>query len=143
MSQYDPIDASSRARMERLSPWRRRLVFFLRAVAFFLLLEGIYHWAVICGVGEANENRFENLSMAAQGVVIWAAIIDPIAAVGLWLGAGWAVVLWLFATVTQVIIGFWLPEGLTRLLVFTLFEVALVVVYAILSIRAARESDQD
>ncbi|MGU3493895.1 DUF6163 family protein [Xanthobacteraceae bacterium A53D] len=143
MSQYDPIDASARARMERLSPWRRRLVFFLRAVAFFLLLEGIYHWAVICGIGEANENRFENLSMSAQAVVIWAAIIDPIAGVGLWLGAGWAVVLWLFATVTQVIIGFWLPEGLTRLLVFTLFEVALVVAFAILSIRAARESDQD
>ena len=42
MSHYDPIDASARARMERLTPWRRRLVFFLRAVAFFLLLEGIW-----------------------------------------------------------------------------------------------------
>ncbi|BAF87543.1 MULTISPECIES: DUF6163 family protein [Azorhizobium] len=143
MSHYDPIDASARARMERLTPWRRRLVFFLRAVAFFLLLEGIYHWAMICGVGDGRETRFESLPMAAQGVVIWSAIIDPIAGVGLWLGAGWAVVLWLLATASQVVVGAWAPDGMSRLLVFTLFEVALVIAYAVLSIRAARESDQD
>lgn len=143
MSHYDPIDASARAHMERLTPWRRRLVFFLRAVAFFLLLEGVYHWAVICGIGDGNETRFETLPVTAQGVVIWSAIIDPIAGVGLWLGAGWAVVLWLLATATQVVVGMWAPDGLSRLLVFTLFEVALVIAYAILSIRAARESDQD
>ncbi|GGF73519.1 hypothetical protein GCM10007301_36690 [Azorhizobium oxalatiphilum] len=143
MSQYDPIDASARAHMERLTPWRRRLVFFLRAVAFFLILEGIYHWAVICGIGEANEARFENLPTASQGIVIWSAIVAPIAGVGLWLGAGWAVVLWLFATATQVVFGVWAPDGIGRLLVLTLFEAALVVAYAIISIRAARESDQD
>ena len=81
--------------------------------------------------------------MAAQAAVIWAAIIDPIAGVGLWLRAGWAIVLWLLATLTQVVLGIWAPAGMTRLMLFTLVELALVVAYAVLSIRAARESDQD
>jgi len=63
--------------------------------------------------------------------------------VGLWLRAGWGVVLWLLATASQVVIGVMAPEGASRLLVLTLFEFALVVAYAVLSIRAARESDED
>lgn len=143
MSHYDPIDASARAHMERLTPWRRRLVFFLRAVAILLLLEAVYHWAVICGVGEGPFGGFEDLPTMVQAGIIWAAIIDPIAGVGLWLGAGWGVVLWLLATASQVALGFWAPEGMARLLVLSLFEVALVVAYAVLSIRAARESDEE
>jgi len=143
MSQYDPIDASARAHMERLTPWRRRLVFFLRAVAIFLLMEGVYHWAVICGINEGFQGRFEELPAMTQTSVIWAAIICPIAGVGLWLRAGWGVVLWLLATASQVVIGVMAPEGASRLLVLTLFEFALVVAYAVLSIRAARESDED
>ena len=143
MSHYDPIDASARAQWENLSPWRRRLLLFLRGVAAFLLLEGIIHWAVILGIGDGPASRFEGMPMAAQAAVIWAAIIDPIAGVGLWLRAGWAIVLWLLATLTQVVLGVWAPAGMTRLMLFTLVELALVVAYAVLSIRAARESDQD
>ena len=143
MSHYDPIDASARAQWENLSPWRRRLFLFLRGVAAFLLLEGIIHWAVSLGIGDGPASRFEARPMAAQAAVIWAAIIDPIAGVGLWLRAGWAIVLWLLATLTQVVLGIWAPAGMTRLMLFTLVELALVVAYAVLSIRAARESDQD
>ncbi|MEP9347550.1 DUF6163 family protein [Xanthobacter sp. KR7-225] len=141
MSQYEPIDASARATLESLPPWRRRLFLFLRAVAAFLLLEGVIHWAVILGIGEATPSRFEAMPMAAQAAVIWAAIIDPIAGVGLWLRAGWAVVLWLIATLTQVMLGAWAPAGMTRILIFTMAELALVGAYAVLSIKAAQESD--
>lgn len=142
MSHYDPIDASARAQWESLTPWRRRLFLFLRGVSAFLLLQGVIHWAVILGIGDGPASRFEIMPAAAQAAVIWAAIIDPIAGVGLWLRAGWAVVLWLLATLTQVVLGVWAPAGMTRLLLFTLVELVLVVAYAVLSIRAARESDQ-
>lgn len=142
MSHYDPIDASARAHWERLSPWRRRLFLFLRGVAVFLLAEGITHWVLILGMGEDSPSWFEDLPMAAQGAVIWAAIIDPIAGVGLWLRAGWAIVLWLIATLTQAVLAAWAPSGMTPLLLFTLVELGLVVAYAVLSIRVARESDE-
>lgn len=141
MSHYDPIDASARAHMERMTPWRRRLVFYLRAVSLFLLLEGLYHWALICGIGGGV--AFDDMPTLLQGSVIWAAIIDPIAGVGLWLGAGWGVVLWLLATATRILLDFLTPEGMPRMLLLSLFEVSLVVAYAVLSVRAARESDED
>jgi len=142
MSHYDPIDASARAHWQSLSPWRRRLFLFLRGVAAFLIFEGIVHWVLIVGVGEDSPSWFEQLPMAAQGAVIWAAIVDPIAGVGLWLRAGWAVVLWLIATLSQAVLAAWATDGMTPLLLFTLVELALVVAYAVLSIRAARESDE-
>lgn len=143
MSHYDPIDASARAHWEAMTPWRRRLFLFLRGVAVFLLLEGVIHWAVILGIGDGPDSRFEAMPMAAQGAIVWAAIVDPIAGVGLWLRAGWAVVLWLLAVLSQVLLGAWAPAEMTRLLIFTLVELGLVVTYAILSIRAARESDEE
>lgn len=142
MTHYDPIDASARAHWESLSPWRRRLFLFLRGVAMFLIFEGVVHWAVILGLGDGTPSHFEELPTAAQGAVIWAAIVDPIAGVGLWLRAGWAVVLWLIATLIQVLLGAWAPAGMTPLLLFSLVELGLVVAYAVLSIRAARESDE-
>lgn len=142
MSHYDPIDASARAQMEDLPPWRRRLFWFLRAVAAFLLFEGIIHWGMIIGIGESSPTSFETMPMAAQGAVIWTAIIDPIAGVGLWLRAGWAVVLWLIATLVQVVLGAWAPAGMTGILLFTLAELGLVVAYAVLSIKAAQENDE-
>lgn len=143
MSHYDPIDASARAHMERLPPWRRRLFLFLRAVAAFLLVEGIIYWAVIVGLGDASPTHFERMPIAAQGAVIWGAIINPIAGVGLWLRAGWAVVLWLIATLVQVVLGAWAPAGMTGILLVTLAELGLVVAYAVLSIKAAQESEED
>ena len=112
-----------------------------RVMSGLLLLMGLFHWAVILGIGDATPSRFETMPMAAQGAVIWAAIIDPIAGVGLWLRAGWAVVLWLIATLTQVMLGAWAPAGMTRILIFTMAELALVGAYAVLSIKAAQESD--
>ncbi|MBB6310194.1 DUF6163 family protein [Xanthobacter tagetidis] len=142
MSQYEPIDASARATLEKLPPWRRRLFLFLRAVAAFLLIEGVIHWAVILGIGDSTPSHFEQMSTMAQAAVVWAAIIDPIAGVGLWLRAGWAVVLWLIATLTQVMFGALAPAEMTRILIFTMVELGLVVAYAVLSIKAAQESDE-
>ncbi|MGQ3674327.1 DUF6163 family protein [Xanthobacter sp. TB0139] len=143
MTHYDPIDASARANWARLSPWRRRLFLFLRGVAIFLILEGLLNWAVIIGLGDGTPSRFEMLPMIAQGAVIWGAIVDPIAGVGLWLRANWAVVFWLVATFTQVLMALWAPPGMVLLMLFTVLEVGLVVAYGVLSIRAARETDEN
>ncbi len=141
MTHYDPIDASARAHWARLSPWRRRLFLFLRGVAAFLIFQGILSWAIIIGVGGNSPSRFELLPMAAQGAVVWGAIVNPVAGVGLWLRANWAVVFWMVATFTQLVLAIWAPSGMI-LLVVTLLELGLVGTYAVLSIRAARESDE-
>lgn len=138
--QHDPIHIGKRELTERLTPWRRRRALFLRAVSVFLLLEAMFHWAIICGVARLGGDLFETMDTPAQAAVIWAGIIYPIAGVGLWLGAGWGVVVWLFASVSRIGLDIWAPEGVTRFLPLSLFEMALVVAYALMSVRAAREN---
>ncbi|PZQ81930.1 MAG: hypothetical protein DI549_12860 [Ancylobacter novellus] len=138
-SPYDPIDATLGPAGAEMPPWQRRVLIYLRGLAGFLLLKTIYSWTLICGVWDGDTSRFEGLSMAAQAAVIWAAIMNPVAAIGLWLGASWGVVLWLVTAMVQIIINASAPEGVGRLFILAAVETVLVAVYAFLTYKAARE----
>ena len=138
-SPYDPIDATRGPAGAEMPPWQRRVLLYLRGLAGFLLLKTIYSWTLICGVWDGDTSRFEGLSMAAQAAVIWAAIMNPVAAIGLWLGASWGVVLWLVTAMVQIIINASAPEGVGRLFILAAVETVLVAVYAFLTYKAARE----
>ena len=138
-SPYDPIDATLGPAGAEMPPWQRRVLIYLRGRAGFLLLKTIYSWTLICGVWDGDTSRFEGLSMAAQAAVIWAAIMNPVAAIGLWLGASWGVVLWLVTAMVQIIINASAPEGVGRLFILAAVETVLVAVYAFLTYKAARE----
>jgi len=140
-SPYDPIDATLGPTGAELPPWQRRVLIYLRGLAGFLLLKTVYSWTLICGVWDGDTSRFEGLSMAAQSAVIWAAIMNPVAAIGLWLGASWGVVLWLVTAMVQIVINASAPEGVGRLFILAAVETVLVAVYAFLTYKAARESE--
>ncbi|MCS0497004.1 DUF6163 family protein [Ancylobacter mangrovi] len=141
-SPYDPIDATLGPAGAELPPWQRRVVIYLRLLAGFLLVKTVYSWTLICGVWDGEASRFEMLSMAAQSAVIWAAIMNPVAAVGLWLGASWGVVLWLVTAMVQILINASAPEGVGRLMIVAIIETLLVAIYAFLTFKAARESEE-
>ncbi len=141
MTHYDPIDASARAHWARLSPWRQRLLMFLRGVAIFLMFQAVLNWATIIGLGSGSPSFFETLPVAAQWAVIWGAIVSPVAAVGLWLRANWAVIFWMVAIFTQLVLAIWAPVG-AMLLGATLVELALVVAYAVLYVCVSRETKE-
>src|SRR5262249_39420223 len=99
----DPLNALDRAEVvERAEPWTRRFVLFLRAMAAVSLLKGLYHWAMIVGIGQGPFSAFETNSTAWQAATIYFAVIDLVAAVGLWLAAAWGGVGWLTAPLTLV-----------------------------------------
>ncbi|WP_428030076.1 DUF6163 family protein [Ancylobacter sp.] len=137
-SPYDPIDATLGARMPL---WQSRVILYLRLLAGFLMVKTVYSWTLICGVWDGDTSRFEMLSLAAKSAVIWAAIMNPVAAVGLWLGASWGVVLWLVTAMVQILINASAPEGVGRLMIVAAIETVLVAVYAFLTYKAARESE--
>src|SRR2546430_14908286 len=86
----DPMAAvESIGRQKGVGLWTWRLVWFLRAMAAFSLLKGLYHWAVVVGFGEQASSVFETSSTAWQGATIFFAGIDLVAAGGLWLVGGW------------------------------------------------------
>ena len=77
--------------------WTRRLVLFLRAMAAVSMLKGLYHWTRVCGIGVSGADLFEYQSIAWQTATIFFAVIDLVAAVGLWLAAAWGAVIWLMS----------------------------------------------
>src|ERR1700686_786315 len=66
--------------------WTRRLVFFLRIMAVLSILKGLYHWAQVTGFIGGEEDAFEKQPMAWQTATVYFAVIELVAAVGLWLG---------------------------------------------------------
>src|ERR1700746_2634183 len=68
--------------------WSYRLGMFLRVMPVTSLVKGLYHWAVICGIGAPFPSGFDSYSTPYRVATVFFAIIDLVAGVGLWLGGG-------------------------------------------------------
>jgi hypothetical protein len=119
--------------------WTARLVLFLRMMAGLSLLKGLYHWALVCGVGAGPESGFEAHSMAWQTATVFFAVIDLVAAVGLWLTAAWGAVVWLTAVISMVAVQLLFPQVYGGGMLIVLLEAGLLAVYLWLALQAARE----
>jgi len=83
--------------------WTRRLVFFLRIMAVVSVAKGLYHWAQVTGFVGGEEEAFENQPMAWQTATVYFAVIELVAAVGLWLATPWGAVVWLTTVVSMAV----------------------------------------
>jgi hypothetical protein len=93
-------------RFWKTMPWGRLLVWFMRIVAFVWLIKGLISWMAIIGFHGA----FEGHSTTVQATTIYFAVLDLVAAVGLWLLTTWGGVLWLLALTSQLILAFFFPR---------------------------------
>src|ERR1700676_375384 len=89
--------------------WTRRLVFFLRIMAVLSVIKGLYHWAQVTGFIGGEEDAFENQPMAWQTATVYFAVIELVAAVGLWLATPWGAVVWLTTVVSMAVIELMFP----------------------------------
>ena len=122
----------------RNAGWTERLVVFLRVMAVFSMLKGLYHWAAVCGfIGEAG--GFEAHAQAWQATTAFFSVIDLVAAVGLWLVAPWGAVVWLTSTVTMIMIQLFFDQVYGTDPVIVAASVLAVLTYLILSLLASRE----
>src|SRR5256885_11763966 len=85
--------------------WTRRLVLFLRIMAVISVMKGLYHWAQVTGFIGGEEDAFENQPMAWQTATVYFAVIELVAAVGLWLATPWGAAVWLTTVVSMAGIG--------------------------------------
>jgi hypothetical protein len=123
----------------RRTPWTRRLVFFLRLMAAASMVKGLYHWSLVLGVGDGSGSTFEQASMPWQAATIFFAVIDLVAAVGLWLAAPWGAVIWLTSVVSMAAVEILFPQIFGGSVVVIGVEFVLLVAYIVLAILAARE----
>ena len=119
--------------------WTRRLVLFLRIMAVISIVKGLYHWAQVTGFVGAEEDAFENQPTAWQAATVYFAVIELVAAVGLWLATPWGAVVWLTTVVSMAVIELMFPGIYGGSLWVVAGEAFMLAAYLALAWMAARE----
>ena len=123
---------------EGASLWTRRLILFLRVMAGFAMLKGIFHWSRLVGIGTGGD-LFEYHSIAWQTATVFFAVLDLVAAVGLWLAAAWGAVIWLMSIASMLALEVFFPQVFGASVFAGLLELGLLCLYLFLALKAARE----
>jgi hypothetical protein len=119
--------------------WASRLVLFLRGMAALSLVKGLYHWSVVCGIDAPTPGGFEDYSTPYQAATAFFAVIDLVAAVGLWLAAPWGAVVWLTSVISMIAVELLFQPIYGGRLWVVAIEVVLLGNYLWLALLAARE----
>jgi hypothetical protein len=136
----DPMSAIDQvAERPEIGRWTLTLVWYLRLVAGIALLKGLYHWSAVIGIGDPGGGRFETAGAAWQAATIFFAVIDLVAAVGLWLAAAWGGVVWLTAAISMAAVELFFPQVYGAAGAIILGEVVAISLYVGLAVMAARE----
>jgi hypothetical protein len=136
----DPLAALDQfGQRETRGFWTNRLIWFLRAMAAVSMIKGLYHWAVIIGIGDGPGTTFETSPIAWQAATMFFAVLDPVAGVGLWLAAAWGGVVWLTTTISMAAIELLFPQIFGGRIIMVLAELAAIFTYVWLTLMAGRE----
>ena len=119
--------------------WNFILVWFMRMLALMWIAKGLGYWAVILGADSAP-TPFEARTTGFQATTIYFAVIDLVAAVGLWLTSTWGGVLWLLAVMSHLILTVFFPNIVTGGPVLIGLFISFIATYLYISWLAA--SDQ-
>ena len=119
--------------------WTGWLVWYLRAMAGLSFIKGLYHWSAVIGIGDATGLAFETSSLAWKTATIFFAVIDLVAAVGLWLAAAWGGVVWLTASISMASIELFFPQVFGGRLWIAIPEFVAIFIYIGLALMAGRE----
>jgi hypothetical protein len=119
--------------------WTRRLVLFLRVMSGLSMLKGLYHWSRVCGIGVGGNDAFALHSIAWQSATVFFAVIDLVAAVGLWLAAAWGAVIWLTSIASMLALEIFFPQVFGASMLLVALEGGLLVLYLWLALKSAQE----
>jgi Family of unknown function (DUF6163) len=124
--------------------WTERLVLFLRVVAGISMFKGLFHWALVCGISVDSDFVFDSPlhSVHWRTATVFFAIIDLVAAVGLWLAAPWGVVVWLTASVSMVAVAMFFPQVYGQQFAIVVAEIMMISGYLFLAVKSAGEQPQ-
>jgi hypothetical protein len=121
--------------------WSHRFVLFLRVMAALSLFKGLYHWAIVCGIGAPFPSGFDAYPAPYQAATIFFAVIDPVAGVGLWLAAPWGAVVWLTSVISMAAVEILFPQIYGGNMWVVAVELLLLGTYLWLALMAAREQN--
>jgi hypothetical protein len=127
-----------RPAVPRARRWTFALTLFMRILAILWIMKGLSAWAVILGIW-TPAGQFEMRSTGYQATIIYFALIDLIAAVGLWMASTWGGIMWLLAIMSHLILAAFFPGIVPTSSVTMATFVALILAYLVLSWFAAHQ----
>jgi hypothetical protein len=96
-----PVEAEA---VERPSRYPLILDIFARLLSVAMMLLGLRQWAIILGVMASAGGPFEQMTVGWQVMTMHFAVVDLVAAVGLWMRVAWGDVVWLYAALSEIVI---------------------------------------
>jgi hypothetical protein len=136
----DPMSAIDQVRERpQVGGWTLALVWYLRIIAAISMAKGLYHWSEVISGGEGPGAAFESSSVAWQAATIFFAVIDLVAAVGLWLAAAWGGVVWLTAAISMAAVDLFFPKIFGAGGIIVVAEIVAIMIYVGIAVMAARE----
>lgn len=116
--------------------WNLVLVWFMRGLALLWLAKGLAAWAAIIGIG-GGSLPFEVRGTGHQASTVYFAVLDLVAAIGLWLTSTWGGVLWLLAVMSHLIIAVFFPRFVGNSSLLIGLMIAAIMIYLTISWLAA------
>lgn len=117
--------------------WSFVLTGFMRILAILWILKGLSAWAVILGIWIPS-GAFETRSTGYQSTIIYFAVIDLVAAIGLWMASTWGGVMWLLAVMSHLILAAFFPHVVSGGVITVVLFLNLIAGYLALAWRSAR-----
>jgi hypothetical protein len=116
--------------------WGQLLTLFMRIMALFWVVQGLMQWRVILS---GEQPLFDVMPQAAAVAVIFFAVLDLIAAVGLWLATPWGGVLWLLIASAQIFVASSMPSFFAGGYWLIGIDLVLITLYFTLTFEAGRD----
>ena len=101
---------------------------------------GVIYWARIVGIVEWRGLWFWEMPIAMQGAIVFFAVLDLVAATGLWLTVSWGTVMWIFRCLCQIVMHTAFSDLYGRRPYEILFFVLTISIYGLLAYLMAREN---
>jgi hypothetical protein len=121
------------------STWDTALVWFMRLTALAWLAKGLFAWATILDV-LPGARAFEAEPFGRQASLVYFAVVDAAAAIGLWLTSAWGGVIWLLAVTSALTLAVLTPQLVPMPVPLLIFGVTVMTIYFLLSWLAAQEA---
>ena len=125
----------------RRTRWTRLLIVYLRGLALLALVRGLIDWSSILGL-VGPPDAFETASLTWQASVVLYAVLNCVAAVGLWLTSAWGAVLWLMVTLFEVLLPWTTLQTVREAGMGDILLLSLAVLYILLTWLSAREREK-
>ncbi len=135
---YRPIRVGDPGPAGETAKWGVLLSRFMRTVALFWLMQGLMHWRIVL---MAPQSIFDTMPQNAAFAIIFFAVLDLVAGVGLWLATPWGGVLWLLIASAQIFLTLSMPGFFVGGYWLIGVNAMLILMYFALTFEAGRDVD--